>query len=254
MKSKLGDLNFEKIKFAFNQNNPLSGLTNISATFEHSFAQPHNLIINFDIIHHFLFEKFNQLVSLDEDVKVILNNAYDKYGLTYQEIQNIILKSIIKNDNKIILDDKLLVMRIKEQVDLTNLSSFNLNLKINRNDKIFLQNANLDEFKYVIDDYKTLNSEQYLSCLQKTSLSDFEKRLIKSLRNNYKLPDYIINILLDFSIYKNHGRIEPLYLNKIAVTINRLNLNSASSILKHLQSANLNDKKNYKPSSIRIEW
>lgn len=134
-------------------------------------------------------------------------------------------------------------LNIKKIIDVRNIAQFNQQLKINRNQKIFLQDADLKAFSYVIEDYKTLNSEQYLACIQKHALNELDKNLIIGLRQNYQMPDFVINILIDFSIFKNAGRIEPLYIHKIALTINRLNLTSIQAILKHLQVANQDHQK-----------
>lgn len=253
LSSKLGEIEFEKLKYLFNGNNQLVGLTNVSKTFEQKFELHKSISINFDILHDFIFKHTNKLISLDESLKIMINDAYQKFHLSYQEICQLLLKSLVKNDNVFMFDEKLFIIALKSNEDLKNINMLNTNLKINRNNLIFIKNANLDEFKYVINDYKTLNSEQYLACIQKHAISESDRSLIRALKEEYKLPEYIINILIDYCIYRNNGRIEPLYLHKISLTINRLNLHNVNEIIQHLQNAN-SKVSNVFSNNDKVEW
>ena len=73
--------------------------------------------------------------------------------------------------------------------------------------------------------------------MQKHTLNDLELSMIKNLRANYNLPDFAINILIDYCVVINNGRVEPQYINKIALSINRLGLTSVNDIIIHLQNA-----------------
>ncbi|MGL4948266.1 MAG: DnaD domain protein [Mycoplasma sp.] len=249
LKSKLGELEFEKRKFLFDQNNPLTGLINVSTTFENEFDYKKQLTINFDIIYDHLYKTSNKIINIDENIKVILDNAFQKYHFSYDELCQLINQSVFKGDNELIISAELLIMNIKKAIDVKDVRNFNHQLKVNRNNQIFLSGNSVENFKYVINDYHTLNSEQYLSSIQKHALCDIELNLIKTLRKQYQLPDFIINILIDFCIFKNNGRIEPLYINKIASTINRLNLDNVNKVINHLQSANEKVR-----AKSRIEW
>lgn len=243
LKSKLGEIEFEKIKYSFQTNNKIIGLINTSKTFSQMFESNIDYAIDFDLIYNHLYQQTNKIVNLNHDTKVLLNNAYTKFNIQYADIINIINNSIIKQDKEIVVDNKLVTLEIKKYIDQKSVNKFNINLKVNRDKSIFLRDANLEDFKYVINDYKTLNSEQYLACIQKSSISDLDIKLIHELRTKYKLPDYIINVLIDYSIFINNGRIESQYLIKVAITINRLDLDSIDKILVHLQKAASNKQK-----------
>ncbi|MGL4950508.1 MAG: DnaD domain protein [Mycoplasma sp.] len=249
LKSKLGDLEFEKRKFLFNQNNPFHGLVNISSTFENAFDLKLDSNLNFEIIYDHIYAKSSKIINLDDSIRAILDNAYQKYHFNYDEICSLINQSLIKEENEIKVNQELLLLNIKKLIDGNDVSKFNNQLKVNRNNQIFLEGSDINNFKYVISDYKTMNSEQYLSCIQKHALNDIEFNTIKTLRKTYHLPDFVINVLIDYCIFKNNGRIEPLYLNKIASTINRLNLDNIDKVISHLQSAS-------KSSTIksRVDW
>ncbi|MGL4951371.1 MAG: DnaD domain protein [Mycoplasma sp.] len=249
LKESIGELEFEKRKYLFNQSNPFHGLVNISTTFENAFNIKSENTMNFDIVYDHMYKKLNKLVKLNDHNKAILNNAFMKYHFSYDEICSLISQSLIKNENEISINNELLLSNIKKLIDLNDNHKFNNQLKINRSNQIFLAGTDLEKFKYVISDYKTLNSEQYLSCIQKHALSEVELNTIKNLRKKYHLKDFMINILIDYCIFKNNGRIEPLYLNRIASTINRLNLDNVTKLITHLQSANQSAA-----SKFKVEW
>ena len=238
LKLKTDEMVYEKIKYSFDQNDLTIGLTNISDTFENVFKDfETEKSLDFEFVYDLLYKKTKTLITLDPEAKNILNNAYKKYDFNTNQLIECIKGSIIRKTNLISIDNKLLLLEIKKIIDSNNILSFNNNIKINRNKKVFIQNINIDDYKDIIDDYKTLNSEQYLSCLQQHSLSEFELKCIKDLRKEYKLPDFIINILIDYCVFINNGRLEPAYLSRIALSINRLNLKSIPDILKHLHLA-----------------
>lgn len=126
-------------------------------------------------------------------------------------------------------------MNLKKAIDQKQLVNFDFNLKINRSKHIFIDKADLASFKYVIDDYKLLNAEHYLACIQKHELDDDQLSMIKILRKQYQLSDPFINILIDFCVFINNGRIEPLYIKKIALTIHRSNITEIQALLKYLR-------------------
>ena len=86
-------------------------------------------------------------------------------------------------------------------------------------------------------DYRNINSEQYLSSIQKSPLSTKQKNLINQLRNMSHLSDEIINMITDFTLYKTKGKYNENYLKKIADTINCLSLSTLEEIYNHLSNA-----------------
>ncbi len=238
-KNSVDEMTFEKNKFLFEGNNKTLGLVNHSQTFDQTFnLKEESFTLNFDFVYEMYLKQTGNFITLSQDNKVILNNAYTKFNLSIQDINGLLLEASIKdNNNLVLIDNKLLTMALKRLVDVKYVKNFNTKTKLNRNKKIFIKNANLNDFKYIIEDYKTLNSEQYLACMQKHTLNDLELSMIKNLRSNYNLPDFAINILIDYCVVINNGRVEPQYINKIALSINRLGLTSVNDIIIHLQNA-----------------
>ena len=238
-KNSVDEMEYEKTKFLFEANKQTNGLVNQSATFESIFSlNKEEISLNFDFVYELYLKQTGNFITLSDDNKVMLNNAYSKYNLSMNDLTALLLDASIKDSNNLVsIDNKLLAIALKKLVDTKYIKNFNATMKLNRNKKIFMKNANLNEFKYIIDDYRTINSEQYLACMQKHTLNELEINMINNLRKNYNLPDFAINILVDYCVVINHGRVEPQYIQKIALTINRLGLDSVNDIIIHLQNA-----------------
>ncbi|MDE7433981.1 MAG: DnaD domain protein, partial [Mycoplasmoidaceae bacterium] len=111
-------------------------------------------------------------------------------------------------------------------------------IKLHRNAAMFIKNLSDKEMLDIFNEYKNLNSEQYLAAIYKAPLSVEEKDVINSLRKTYKLPDYIINLLVDFTIFKTKGKLNSTYIYKVAKTINGLNLNTLDEIYSYFRFNN----------------
>lgn len=237
LKLSTSDLEFERLKFAFEGNDKTIGLTNISATFENVFKNLNEKEFNFNSLCDDLFKLTNNLISIPDNSCNKINQLYKSNKLSYNEILMACYKSIYKDGKKLLIDEKILTLKVESSNQIKRIDNFNHVIKNNRNLKIFTNNIKENELKNIINDYHLINSEQYLSCLQEKSITDLEVGLIENLRNVYYLPDFIINILLDFSIFVNNGRLEPLYIQKIVVTLKRKNITNAIEVINHLKSA-----------------
>ena len=57
---------------------------------------------------------------------------------------------------------------------------------------------------------------------------------INTLRNIYHLNDSLINLMIDFSLNKTHGYLNPTYLYKMAKTANAFNLLDIKLLYQYL--------------------
>lgn len=259
LKESVGSSNFDKVKYAFEKNDyKLSLLTNINSTFESVFG---NLDINninnldFESIYNSLLKMTNQLVVITDEDKKIIEHNFRTYDLSYNEIINVIYNSIFKDSKQYLIDKYQLNNNFIKLIKPAAQLKLNTIISINRNSKIFNETFNLKGNELVIEDYQKYNSEQYLSLLQKHAIDSSDKLIIDSLRKKMNLPDYLINVLLDFVIYKNKGRIIFEYITKIANTINRLNITTIEETIKHLNSSMLsqNNSASLKINS-ELDW
>lgn len=237
-RSKVSDLEFERTKFCFDGNNQLIGLVNVSKTFEQQFTKEIKIKeFNFNNLYDELFKITKSLISIDNDIKNNINTYYQDNKILESEIIQCCYQALYKDGANTKIDNRILMLKIDNLIKQKNINNFDVIKKINRNINLFLSNISESELKNIINDYHSLNSEQYLACIQKNPISSIDVKLIEKLRIGYQLPDFVINILIDYSILINNGRLEPMYLQKIAITINRKNIKDIRGIIQHLKNA-----------------
>ena len=141
---------------------------------------------------------------------------------------------------------------------MNNINIFN-QIKVNRNSKLFFDRLSADETKQIYDSYCGLNSEQYLNAIKRTPLTSEEQATITELRAKYKLDDKIINLMIDFSLFKTHGKFNRKYICKMAQTINNLNLLDLPNLTaylsnqKNLTDESVNEVKHHETSRVQFE-
>ena len=248
LKNAVGSSNFDKVKYAFEKNDfHLSLLTNVNSTFESVFG---NLDINninnvdFNHIYDSLLKMTNKLIVISDEDKKIIEYNFRTYDLTYNEIIKVIHSSIFFDSKQYLIDKYQLNNNFLSLIEPSSQLKINTIVAINRNSKIFNESFDLKGSEHILEDYKKYNSEQYLSLLQKQAIDQSDKLIINSLRKKFNLPDYLINVLLDFVIYKNKGKIIFDYIAKIANTINRLNITTVEETVKHLNLSMLSQNNN----------
>ncbi len=241
LKEAIGSSNFDKVKYAFEKHDfQLTLLTNINVTFESVYGDLDiNNINNLDFnqIYDSLLKMTNKLIVISEEDKKIIEYNFRTYDLTYNEILKVIYNSIFFDSKQYLIDRYQLNNNFLNLIEPSSKLKLNNVISINRNSKIFSDSFDLESNEKVLEDYRKYNSEQYLSLLQKQAIDLGDKTIINTLRKKFSLPDYLINVLIDFVIYKNKGKIVFEYIAKIANTINRLNITSVEETIKHLNQS-----------------
>ncbi len=82
---------------------------------------------------------------------------------------------------------------------------------------------------------KGLNIKEYFNTKLERDPSNSELNLIKTLKNKYGFEDFLINILIDYSIIVNDGAINKNYILKISDTVLKEGMNSPELLIKHLK-------------------
>ena len=108
-------------------------------------------------------------------------------------------------------------------------------IRVNRSVNLFTSTISDLDSQKIINDYKLINAEQYLYSIFKKNVSIFERKIIGILKEQYLLKDEVINVIIDFSLYKTNGRLNKKYIFKIAQTFNGLNINSCESAIEHFR-------------------
>ncbi|WP_027123863.1 hypothetical protein [Mycoplasmoides pirum] len=248
--NKIGISEYERISLAFISNRMPENVLNISATFNTIFNDEKiNSLktFNFENLYNSLNLDLKEPVIINENAKLVIETYFKSHNLSLNEIRFCVNNSIIKMpDEKFFKVD---INKLSDQFKLLVNSSPNIEkfeyMKINRNLNLFKKNISSWNKELIFADYKNINSEHYLSSIQKSSLSKNQKDMINNLRNFSHLQDEVINILTDFMFFKTKGKYIISYLQKLSDTINCLNLNSLEEILIHLQNAYMNSKNKF---------
>lgn len=237
---EIGVYEYERISLAFTSRRIPKNSINISASFDAVYGSDEIKKLkefNFNKLYEMLSADFKQPVLLNDDAKLVIETYFKTHNLSLAEIKKCVYKSVYKDKkNTYIADSNLLISQFRELINsATNISVFD-NIKINRNASIFYGTLNENNTSCILSDYQNINSEQYLSSIQKEALNENQQKTIDHLRKVHHLPDGVINIITDFTIYRTNGTYNSKYIRKLATTINLLGLNDVESILGYLQN------------------
>ena len=183
-------------------------------------------------------------VLISEESKAQILSYYKNYNLTNNDVYNCVRNSVILSDDKksysvsydILMTNLEKMKHFSQQQDVTIVS------KINRNFEIFAYNANIENFKYVTNDYKMINSENYILSITKENISLEMNKTLNKLRTKFHIADPLINVIIDYSLFHNAGRLVPKYIEKIAKSINNLGIVEMEKIIVYLQCVSNNKK------------
>lgn len=196
---------------------------------------------------------FNKKFQISNECKDIIIENYFSNLLNENNLYDVIYKSSICKNDLCTLNLELLLDSINQ---IKNDYEFKKDLSLHRNYAVFDINKDLNDCKLTIDDYKKFNTHNYLLLLTKSSLTPNVSHMIKSIKSNFNLPESFINVVCDYSIYKNSGRIEPNYIYKLCSTINNLGFNNINNVILYLRYVNQNMKvpsSLFESSSERLE-
>lgn len=248
LKTKIGDELTNKIISQYSENMIYSELEDITID-QDCYFEKNNLKNKND----FDFEKLFKNISLvsksyiyfSDEVKNEINNFYKNYKLSENEIEKCVYSAIVSSNDGYIVDLNLI------QKELSDLTSKDLNeiktiVKLNHNKKIFIEKSSIETLTSVFNNYKNFNSEQFLSLISLEDLTDENRKIIKLLRTKYNFADFLINIMIDYSIRKTHGSLNEKYITKMAKSffINSIeSLDEAYEFLLNWDNKNESSKK-----------
>jgi replication initiation and membrane attachment protein len=237
----IGQINYERLEFVYNANRVPSEATNVSTTFENVFNDADIVKVsevNFQEIYAQIAKNTSIPIMISDNAKSIIASYLKTYDLSLKEIQHAIYNCIVLNDdNQYHVDTDLLQLFLDKLVKSVNNINLLKNVQVNRNNKMFIEHLQLEELQQTFNDYVCLNAEQYLRAIIKTPLSSEDIETINTLREKYQLTDYIINLLIDYTMFKSNGNLNRKYILKVAHTVNALNLKTLKQIYDHFHFA-----------------
>ncbi|MFV0498456.1 MAG: DnaD domain protein [Bacilli bacterium] len=191
-------------------------------------------------------EKFINLVNLKEYSKLNFNSDIENKGddpyLKYfkklnldNDISEIEEISEIANINKItkIEIDSILPILVNENV--IDLEKFKKAIQIIKKDD-YNKIKTITNKKEALDTFDNYDSETYLSVRSNgRTLSSYEKNLIFILRNEYRLVDSVINVLIDYVLLTNDKNLTKNYILTIAASLSRKNFTKSLQAMKYIK-------------------
>lgn len=256
---KVGKNYFHKIAGQLDQEELTKDFDNISSSLESFFSNK-----NVSLSKQFNFEKLYKNLSSITSINVTISKVaietidyyYKKNNLSFQEIERIVIDSIVKENNSFIVSNSLLESEFKKLCGHKDLDIFHKIVPLNRNKNIFIEKSSVSTLQRVFHDYKNLSPEQYLSSIYNTEISDEEKKIIDEIRNEFLFPDYVINIMIDFSLPITHSELNLKYLKKMGKTFKVNNVSSLEEIYEFLfkwKNRDFNEKRISKQSKSKLK-
>jgi replication initiation and membrane attachment protein len=238
----IGQTNYEKLEYIYLSSRIPRDAINVSTTFDNVFNDEEIQSItnvNFQNLYTKIASATSLPIVIEQTSKDVIESYFKSYDLSSKEIESCVLNSInITDDHVYHVDIDLLKLNFNKLVNSINNLNVLKNIQLNRNAKIFMKHSSQNELSSVFNDYNSLNSEQYLRAIDKTNLTAEHLTTIKVLREKYLLPDYVINLLIDYTLFKTNGTLNDKYINKVAQTVNALNLKTLSEIYDHFHFIN----------------
>lgn len=243
--NKISLSEFERINLVFKNDSELNDAVNVSSTFEMVYDIPvaEPKIIDINTLQKKVEKQLKAKIFISSEIVNIIETFVRIYNLSIDEIKSKLVNCAInaKNDNPILFHPTMLRNELSTLAESMT-QKIELPETLHRNVLIFSDSLSNDEKQKIINDYLSFNCEQYLFILQKTELTDTQKKLLVFLKQKQKLSDSVINLILDYSVYKTYGKINENYLKKIAKSINLLNLKSVYDVLHYLVQITLGIK------------
>ncbi len=182
-----------------------------------------SLKLNLKVDLSLLFKQLEQLgIFVDnfwnEELEQVVKQSILIYDLSFEEIALVIQE--LKNDN-IFIDS----LSFVDSVSKKKRQNYNWI-------DDFFKKKSLNFKKVSL--LRTLSPQQYINLRLKRTITKEEEKLFMFLKNE-KLSDEVINILLDFSITQNQGKLITEYVKKISSSILKLKIIKAKEVLDFLR-------------------
>lgn len=248
----IGENELHKLKTQFASAFVTDNVKKISESFDSYYSNNNRvretLEFNFDKLYKSISKTSSLAINID-DVKNEINEYYINYDVSYENIEKAIYNSIVKKGNQFVVNKLLFLQEVSQFNNSSVKLDFFNKIKLNRNKQMFIEKSSIDSLSNIFFDYKNLKSEQYLSAILKSEVSDEEIKIINELRNKYFLNDSLINIMIDFSIDKTHHKLNVKYLTKTARSFNLENIETVEQAYEYLMNPTSKRKRNQSSKS-----
>lgn len=201
-----------------------------------------NLENKLDKIKKIILKEYELSLQIDESTKLCLINFFKKYKFSIDQMLNLIKNNLINNIDFLTIDLNKLELTIFSSMEFEKNKTKFQYCNIERDFTIFSKNSNLDQFKNVINNYNNFEPSDFLKHIRKERLSLKDKEAIDLLTYDKSLSNPIVNVILDFVLFKNLGRLNVKYLKRIKETVLGINIKDEYEMIKFFQNKKNNHK------------
>lgn len=229
-------LNLLNKENSINNNRLIDLSTQFKTNYSNSFEN------KLDKIKKIILDEYQLSLQINESVKLSILNFFKKYKFSVNEMANLIKNNLINNIDFLTIDLNKLELSIISNQQVENNKTKLQYQNIERDSSIFNENADLNLFKNVINHYNYFEPSDFLKHIRKEKLSVEDKEAIILLTYDKTLNNAIVNVILDFVLFKNLGRLNIKYLKCIKETVLGINIKNEYEMIKFFQNKKMNQK------------
>ncbi|MEJ3571889.1 hypothetical protein [Ureaplasma urealyticum] len=229
-------LNLLNKENSINNNRLIDLSTQFKTNYSNSFEN------KLDKIKKIISDEYQLSLQINESVKLSILNFFKKYKFSVNEMVNLIKNNLINNIDFLTIDLNKLELSIISNQQVENNKTKLQYQNIERDSSIFNENADLNLFKNVINHYNYFEPSDFLKHIRKEKLSVEDKEAIILLTYDKTLNNAIVNVILDFVLFKNLGRLNIKYLKCIKETVLGINIKNEYEMIKFFQNKKMNQK------------
>lgn len=180
----------------------------------------------------------NHLISkeiLNKQTKEVIIQIATLYGITPVEMKSIILKSITENQTISLQDLRKharTIYQIEHEGELPALDIKREKAQSNTQSQNNEVNSLLSWFELL----DTTSPIEVLSSFTKSEPTIAQKRIVEDVITREKLPYGVINILLEYVMFKNNMQLPRAYIEEIASNWKKLKLSSAEEAYHYIKN------------------
>lgn len=243
--NKVGIEKFQELEFYYNEqiNSSYKKVSeNYDDVFE-QFATNNEYVFDFEVLIKTISELAKASVVLEDDVKKLINFYFTSFSVTLKDIEKAVMNSISFVEDGLVVDYDLLELELSNSVTHKNNIFSSEIVDIKRVPNFFTKLQDDLVKKEIFIQYRNLTPESFLASLQKYQIGDLELNLINRLRKDFHLTNEIINIVLDYSVMKTHGKVNELYIEKVVKSLNLVGIKTLPEAYNYFYYVSTNVKK-----------
>lgn len=247
--NQVGIQKFQELEFYYNSE-VNSKYKKVSDNYDDIFTKfetSNEYVFDFQLLTEKISTLAKDSVIFDDETKKLINFYFTSFSVSLRDIEIAVMNSITFVEEQLVVDNTLLELELSSSVNHSNNIFSSEIIELKRVDNFFTKKIDDLVKKEMFIQYRNVSPESFLSSLQKYQIGEHEFDLIKSLRNNFHLTNDIINILLDYSISRTHGKVNDIYIEKTARSLNLVGIKTVSEAYNYFYniSTNVKNKKKY---------